>query len=76
VINVVNGKVPAKKTKHVFMNLVGSDVWRWSARLVNEKTFVMRFASAKMVKQWSYFKTHWKVPLRVLVFWMTTQLKV
>lgn len=57
VISVLNGEASAKQIEMEFMNLVGADVWRWNARSIAANKFVMRFPSAKMVKEWSYFKT-------------------
>lgn len=47
VISIVSGVVSAKQIEMEFMNIVGSDIWRWTARPVNENTFVMRFHNAK-----------------------------
>lgn len=33
----------------------GSDTWRWTARAISENNFIMRFPSAKMLKDWSFF---------------------
>jgi hypothetical protein len=57
IIIAVSGNVTAKQIELEFLNLIGSDMCRWYACLVNDKTFLMRFPSAKMVKEWSYFKT-------------------
>jgi hypothetical protein len=57
VISIVSGTVTAKDIEHMFMNLLGADAWRWTARPINDSTFVMRFPTAKMVKEWGQIKT-------------------
>lgn len=57
VISIISGSVSAKDIEHMFMNLLGSDAWCWTVRPMNESTFVMRFPTAKMVKEWSQIKT-------------------
>lgn len=49
-ISIVYGSVTAKEIEHMFMNPLGADAWRWTARPIHESTFVMRFPTAKMVK--------------------------
>lgn len=41
----------------MFMNLLGADAWRWTARPISDTTFVMRFPNAKMVQEWSHIRT-------------------
>lgn len=56
VISVINGSANAKQIELEFMNLIGADAWRWHARPIGEKKFLMRFSTAKMASQWSNLK--------------------
>lgn len=56
VITVVSGTVTAKHIELEFMDLIGTDTWRWRARLVADGKFLMRFPSAKMASEWSRIK--------------------
>lgn len=55
VISVIAGHATGKDTERQFMNVLGSETWRWTARPIGENKFVMRFPNAKMVKEWSFF---------------------
>ena len=56
VIKVVEGNANAKQIEFEFMNLIGADTWRWRARPIADKKFLLRFPSAKMVTEWSRIK--------------------
>lgn len=55
-ILVVKGRATAKEIEHLFMNLLGADAWRRTARPITDSTFVMRFPTTKMVKEWSHIR--------------------
>jgi hypothetical protein len=56
VISVVKGRATTQEIEHLFMNLLGADAWRWTARPITNSTFVMRFPTTKMVKEWSHIR--------------------
>ena len=56
VIKVVKGNANAKQIEFEFINLIGADTWRWRARPIAEKKFMLRFPNAKMVNEWSHIK--------------------
>lgn len=39
------------------MNILESDTWKWKARQIGEKKYIMRFPNARMVRDWSQFKS-------------------
>lgn len=53
---MVQGRVTAKDIELLFMNLLGADAWRWTALSIHDNTYVMRFPTAKMVKEWGHIK--------------------
>lgn len=55
-ITMTKGNVSAKDIELLFMNLLGADKWKWIARPTSDKTFVMRFPTAKMMLEWSHIK--------------------
>jgi hypothetical protein len=56
IITIVEGEATCKQIEQEFTNLMGSETWKWKARLVGDKKFVMRFPSAKIINQWCHFK--------------------
>jgi hypothetical protein len=56
VIAVIRGAVNGKQIEMEFMNLIGTDGWKWHARQVADDKFLMRFPTAKMALQWSNLK--------------------
>jgi hypothetical protein len=56
VITVLSGAVNAKMIEVEFMNLIGTDSWRWIARPIGEGKFLLRFPTAKMAQEWSRLK--------------------
>lgn len=56
IITIVKGEATCKQIEQAFTNLMGSETWKWKARLVGDKKFVMRFPSAKIINQWCHFK--------------------
>lgn len=56
IITVVEWVATSKQTEQEFTNLLGSETWKWKARSVGDKKFVMRFSSTKLVNQWCHFK--------------------
>lgn len=57
VITINRGKVSTKDIEHMFLNFLGSNAWRWTARPISKSTYVMRFPTAEMVQEWSHIKT-------------------
>lgn len=55
VIKVLSGNVSAKHLEQEFTNILGANVWRWTARKLDDKTFTMRFPNAQMIKSWGHF---------------------
>jgi hypothetical protein len=56
VITVLSGAVNAKMIEVEFMNLIGTDSWRWIVRPIGEGKFLLRFPTAKMAQEWSCLK--------------------
>lgn len=56
VISVVQGTVGEKQIEQEFVNLVGKNIWRWTARSIGENKFLMRFPDPKMIKDLGYFR--------------------
>lgn len=56
IIIVVEGVATSKQIEQEFTYLLGSETWKWKARPIGEKKFVMRFPSVKLVNQWCHFK--------------------
>ena len=56
VISIIQGHATSKQVEQELMHLVGSTTWKWNARQVGDNRFVMRFPTAKLVKDWSKFK--------------------
>lgn len=48
-ITIVSREVSTKQIEHCFMNLIGSDTWRWTTRCIEDQKF-MRFPLAKMIQ--------------------------
>jgi len=55
VISIVSGQASGKDIERQFINIHGTETWRWTARPIGENKFVMRFPNPKMVKEWSFF---------------------
>lgn len=56
IITVTTGEITAKQIEMELRNILGPEVWRWSARQVADNKFTMRFQNAKMVQDYSNFK--------------------
>lgn len=56
VIHVVQGQATGKQIEQQFMYLARSSSWKWNARQVGEKRFVMRFPNPKMILDWGQLK--------------------
>jgi hypothetical protein len=56
IITVVQGNVSEKQIELEFMNMLGKNLWRWSARSVGDNKFVMRFPDPKMIGDLGYFR--------------------
>ncbi|WVZ97093.1 hypothetical protein U9M48_042654, partial [Paspalum notatum var. saurae] len=58
VITVVIGNVNSKAIETEFVTALGKDrdTWKWTARLVDDGKYIMRFPSAQMVRVWGYFR--------------------
>lgn len=49
-ITIVSREVSTKQIEHHFMNLIGSDTWRWTNRCIEDQKF-MRFPLAKTIQR-------------------------
>ena len=56
IITVINGTLTAKQIEVEFGRIVGSDIWKWNARLVVKGKFTMRFPTPKMLLAYSQSK--------------------
>jgi len=56
IISILEGNANGKHIELVFANIHGSNTWKWKARQVEDKKFIMRFPNARMVRDWSQFK--------------------
>ncbi|KAL5675965.1 hypothetical protein ACJX0J_012096, partial [Zea mays] len=56
IITVVQGNVGEKQIELEFMSMLGKNLWRWSARSVEDNKFVMRFLDPKMIGDLGYFR--------------------
>lgn len=56
IINIIEGISTARQIEMEFTNLLGPDTWKWKARPVADKKFIMRFPSTKLLGQWCHFK--------------------
>jgi hypothetical protein len=56
IITVVQGNVGEKQIELEFMNMLGNNLWRWSARSMGDNKFVMRFPDPKMIGDLGYFR--------------------
>ena len=50
IISILEGHATGKHIEQVFMNIHGSDTWKWKARQIGEKKFIMRFPNARKVR--------------------------
>lgn len=55
VITILTGQATGKDIEREFMNIKGSETWKWIARQIGANKFTKRFPNAMMVKEWSYF---------------------
>jgi hypothetical protein len=55
-ISIVEGSASSKQIELEFSNLLGTDTWKWKARPIGEKRFIMRFPSSRLLGQWCHFK--------------------
>jgi hypothetical protein len=56
IITIVERNATGKQIELEFTNLLASDTWKWKARPVGDKKFIMRFPSTKLLCQWCHFK--------------------
>ncbi|PWZ38285.1 hypothetical protein Zm00014a_041421 [Zea mays] len=56
IITIVQGNVGEKQIELEFMNMLGKNLWRWSARSIGDNKFVMRFPDPKMIGDLGYFR--------------------
>jgi hypothetical protein len=54
IVTVIKGSVTAKQIEEEFTRLL-SGVWRWTARKVADKKFIVRFPNQQMIKDWEKF---------------------
>ncbi|TVU01395.1 hypothetical protein EJB05_53164, partial [Eragrostis curvula] len=55
-ITVVSGSVTSREIETEFKELLGSNAWRWIARMVEDNKFTVRFPTAQMIKDWGRFR--------------------
>lgn len=55
IITISSGQASGKDVEREFMNAIGSETWKWTAKQIAENKFIMRFPNAKILKEWSYF---------------------
>lgn len=56
IISVVQGAMGERKLEQEFMNMLGKNVWRWSARKIREDKFLMRLPDPKIINDLGYFR--------------------
>lgn len=56
VITIVEGKASGRQIETELASVHGSDTWKWKARQVEDKKFIVRFPNPKMLSQWCHFK--------------------
>jgi hypothetical protein len=51
VVSVLSGQANGKDIEREFRSILGSETWRWIARPMAKNKFLMKFPSAKMIKE-------------------------
>lgn len=54
-IKVISGSVTARQLEQEFANILGANVWRWTARKIDDSSYSMRFPNAQLIKSWGHF---------------------
>lgn len=55
IIKVISGSVTPKQLEQEFTNILGANVWMWTARKIDETSYKMRFPNAQLIKSWGHF---------------------